>query len=125
MRELAAGLGFSRLGPNIRSALDGTLNAAVRRNVISRQENGFYALETRDIGEYKAEELKANIISAAGRDWIDRDDLTRATARRLGFSRTGKNIRRRGGLITRLIEEGALESNGTELRNNSHYKRQT
>ncbi len=97
MRELAAGLGFSRLGPNIRSALDGALNAAVRRNVISRQENGFYALETRDIGEYKAEELKANIISAAGRDWIDRDDLTRATARRLGFSRTGKNIRRRVG----------------------------
>lgn len=87
------GLAARRLGSNNRADLDGHLLAAVRRGIIVR-EGGVYNLDCASIADYGRDDLIKHLRSAIGRVWHTRDEAIIATARYVGFRRTGKVIRK-------------------------------
>jgi len=52
-----------------------------------------------------------------GRNWLERDEAIRLTARRLGYARTGSRIRDAfKSVINGAIRRGLLEYDGTLIR---------
>lgn len=116
IKEVAAELGYNRVGPKIYNNLDGDIKAASRRGIIDR-ENGLYSLDCRSISDYSRDILKDAFLSVLGRTWKDQTCAIRETASYLGFTRTGGNIQDSlKSAINGLIRQGVIERNGNELR---------
>ena len=116
LRELAALLGCQRLGPRIRESLDNDLRAAVRRGVLENAPQGL-RIAGRKLSDYTRDHLIAMLLADAGQGWWERDDLIRATARYLGFRRTGSEIKTAlKSAINGAIRRDLLEPDGTRVR---------
>jgi hypothetical protein len=116
IRDVAAALGYQRVGPRIREVLHTDLLTAVRRGIL-QNKNGQLSLLARDLRDYQRDFLKKNFLSAIGRTWIERADAIQAFARWLGFSRTGSVIEETGySLINGLLRDRHLEADKSQIR---------
>ncbi|MHB1308129.1 MAG: BREX-1 system adenine-specific DNA-methyltransferase PglX [Limisphaerales bacterium] len=119
MREVAAALGYQRVGSRIREALHVDLLTAVRRGIL-QNEGGELSIVARDIRDYTRDSLKDDFLTAIGRAWIEREEALRTFARWMGYARTGPVIDEMGrSLINGLIREDRLEAQGNEIRRRS------
>ncbi|MDB2318022.1 hypothetical protein N9V88_00380 [bacterium] len=108
------GLAARRLGSNIRDTLESHLTAAVRRGIIHR-ERDLYNLDCRTITDYEKDDLIKYLCAAIGRTWHTRDDAITATARHLGFRRTGFLIKNTlKSTIKLALRRDKLERNGPD-----------
>ena len=109
------GLAARRLGSKIRDKLESHLTAAVRRGIIYR-DRGLYNLDCRRITDYARADLIKYLCAAIGRTWHTRDQATTATARYLGFRRTGKVIKETlKSTINAAIRRNEIERDGPKL----------
>ncbi len=116
VREVAKVMGFDRLGPRIREFIEGDLVAAVHRGVITTDQ-GTLRLDCRTIQDYPRELLKKYLFSVMGTTWWDQDEAIRATARYLGFRRTGSAIEEAlKSAISGAIRQRRLERDGAVIR---------
>ena len=71
----------------------------------------------RKIGDYSRDELIAVLLKGIGKKWWTRDDAIRAASNRLGFRRTGSQIRDAfKSAITGAIRRGLMEYDGDYIR---------
>ena len=112
------------------SALSGGTAATPPRGSIAEQPRGKIAKERarrprsqqaveglRTINDYSREELVTALLRGMGKKWWTRDDAIRAAARRLGFTRTGRQIRDAfKSAINGAIRRGLLEYDGDIVR---------
>ncbi|GAB5513201.1 hypothetical protein [Rhodopirellula baltica] len=106
------GLDAKRLKTAIRETIAGHFRAAVRRGVISRVDQS-YEIDCHSIDDYPRELLVSSLLSAIGRTWHAREDAIRATARHLGFRRTGTKIKAAmKSAINAGIRQGKIERDG-------------
>ena len=116
LRELAAALGFQRLGNRVRNELLADLTTAVRRGIL-KNENGLLSPDCRTIADYPRDFLKTQLLAAIGSTWVTRKDAATLLARHLGFARTGPAIAETArSLINGLIRTGGLHAEGREIR---------
>ena len=109
------GLAARRLGSNIRNVIGGHLTAAVRRGVTFR-ESGVYNLDCKTIADYQKDDLIKYVCAAIGRTWHSRVEATQATARHLGFRRTGKRIREQiASAIKSGLRKKKIERDGPQM----------
>jgi len=91
--DIARVLGYRRTGARIHEELRSALRTAIRRHIINR-DKGVISLECATIDDYTRDELIGTLLAAMGSGWLDREDAIRAAAHRLGFRRTGSQIRK-------------------------------
>lgn len=117
IRELATQLGYERVGPRIRGELENAIRTAVRRGILLSQGEDLH-IDCRSIDDYERDFLKTQFLaSLEGRTWTDREEAIRGFARWIGFRRTGQNIEDAArSLISGLIRDGRLESDGPNIR---------
>lgn len=116
LHQLAAALGYARVGANIRETLASDLLSAARRGIIVN-EHGELALLCRSIEDYDRDFLKDQFVASIGRTWTDREGAANALARWLGFARTGPSINATArSLINGLIRDRRLESADGRIR---------
>jgi hypothetical protein len=115
--SLARDLGFARTGSRIHDELDNALRTAVRRAIVEG-DRGTLRLFARTIDQYERSFLKEQLLaSLSGRQWTEREDVIRDFARWMGYARTGSTIDELSrSLITGLLREGRLESDGSRVR---------
>jgi hypothetical protein len=114
--DIARVLGFRRTGARIHEALRSALRTAIRRHIINR-DKGVIALECATIDDYTRDELIGTLLAAMGTTWWDREDAIRAAAHRLGFRRTGSQIRKAfKSAINGAIRRGLLECDDHIIR---------
>ena len=114
IREVAAALGYQRVGSRISDLLDGYLRTAVRRGILENAPEGLGIL-CRSITDYEHDFLLQQLVAGMGGKWWTRDDLIYGTARWLGFRRTGPVIRDTlRAAITSAVRQGLLEREGPE-----------
>jgi hypothetical protein len=107
--DIARVLGFRRTGARIHEELRSALRTAIRRHIINR-DKGVISLECATIDDYNRDELIETLLAAMGTTWWDREDAIRAAAHRLGFRRTGSQIRKAfKSAINGAIRRGLLE----------------
>ena len=112
LRDVAQALGYARLGANIRKTLESDLLTAVKRGILEN-DRGELRLFARHLAAYHRDDLKASLLSAIGRGWVEREEAIRLLARWLGFARTGSEMKLVGkSLINGLVREGRSESGG-------------
>ncbi|MBA3257272.1 MAG: hypothetical protein H0T64_11580 [Pyrinomonadaceae bacterium] len=71
----------------------------------------------RTINDYSRDELITALLKGMGKKWWTRDDAIRAAARRVGFRRTGRQIRDAfKSAINGTIRRGLLEYDGDIVR---------
>jgi hypothetical protein len=71
----------------------------------------------RKISDYSGDELISALLKGMGKKWWIRDDAIRVAAHRLGFRRTGSQIREAfRSAITGAIRRGLLEYDGDYIR---------
>ncbi|CAN5478777.1 hypothetical protein BH20ACI3_BH20ACI3_02160 [soil metagenome] len=71
----------------------------------------------RTINDYSRDELVNALLKGMGKKWWTRDDAIRDAARRLGFRRTGRQIRDAfKSAINGAIRRGLLEYEGDMIR---------
>jgi hypothetical protein len=115
LSDVAAALGYGRVGGRIREVLGTDLQTAVRRGVLEN-DRGQYALLCRSMDEYELDHLVAMLTAAMGTAWQSREEAMVATARHLGFRRTGGNIRAAvTSAINAAIRRGLIERDGAEM----------
>lgn len=106
---IARVLGFRRTGARIHEELRSALRTATRRHIINR-DKGVISLECATIDDYNRDELIGTLLAAMGTSWWGRQDAIRAAAHRLGFRRTGSQIRKAfKSAINGAIRRGLLE----------------
>lgn len=116
IRDVARALGYERIGDRIRESLDGDIRAAVRRGIL-QNANGCLSILCRTIDGYTRDHLVEMLLSDMGGRWWYRDEIIRATARYLGFRRTGPTITKAlKSAINGAIRRGLLESEGPRVR---------
>lgn len=109
------GLAARRLGSKIHDKLESHLTAAVRRGIIHRKR-GLYKLDCQSITDYNRTDLVKYLCAAIGRTWHTRDDAIKATARYLGFRRTGKVTKETlKSTINAAIRRKEIERDGPKL----------
>ena len=107
--DIARVLGFRRTGARIHEELRSALRTAIRRHIINC-DKGVISLECATIDDYNRDELIGTLLAAMGTTWWDREDAIRAAAHRLGFRRTGSQIRKAfKSAINGAIRRGLLE----------------
>ncbi|RIK81902.1 MAG: hypothetical protein DCC68_07555 [Planctomycetota bacterium] len=112
IRDLAAALGYDRIGPRIREILGNDLQTAVRRGILEN-ERGQYSLLCRTIDEYTLDHLVAMLVAAMGPSWQTRDDAIVVAARYMGYRRTGVRIQNAfKSAINAAIRRGIIERDG-------------
>lgn len=113
-RDIAFALGYKRTGSRIREVLDRDIQTAVRRGILENR-GGQLSLLCRGIEQYTLDHLIAMLLAAIGGTWWDREQAIIATARHLGFRRTGQNIRAAFKFaINAAIRRGLLERSGAD-----------
>jgi Eco57I restriction-modification methylase len=114
--DVAAALGYRRVGSRIREILDADLRTAVRRGILQNQA-GQLSLLARDLRDYDRDFLKRNFLGVIGRGWIEREAAVWAFTKSLGFSRTGPVIEEAGySLIRGLLRDRRLEADKDQIR---------
>ena len=111
LRLVARRLGYQRLGRAIEQVLKKHLRTALRRGIITRSEDLFFA-NTRGIDDYSRDELCQVLCSILrrGRQY-DRREIPALVAKHLGFSRVTDNVRTSvRSAITTAIRRGDLVS---------------
>jgi len=112
IREVAEALGYRRLGSHIREAVGDHLRTAVRRGIIVN-DRGLLESDCRAIHDYPRDLLVEYLLAAMGGGWWERADAITATARHLGFRRTGKNVMAAlKSAINAAVRRGLLERDG-------------
>jgi hypothetical protein len=107
--DIAHVLGFRRTGARIHEELRSALRTAIRRHIINR-DKGVISLECATIDDYNRDKLIGTLLAAMGTTWWVREDAIRAAAHRLGFRRTGSQIRKAfKSAINGAIRRGLLE----------------
>ena len=93
LRAVAGLLGYQRLIPRLRQTLKGHMRAAIRRDILEADGDFVRALTT-TINDYTREALRGTICSVMrpGTTY-EREDVIRAVARHLGFSRLTDAVR--------------------------------
>ncbi|MBN1654573.1 MAG: restriction endonuclease subunit S [Deltaproteobacteria bacterium] len=116
IRDIARAAGYTRVGDRVREVLDTDVLTAVRRGILNN-ERGQLSLLCRAIDEYEKDHLVDMLLATTGNSWSEQDDLIRATARHLGFRRTGAQIQDTiKNTIRTAILRGLIEREGTRLR---------
>ena len=116
MTDIARVLGFRRTGARIHEELRSALRTAIRRHIINR-DKGVISLECATIDDYSRDELIGTLFAAMGTTWWDREDAIRTAAHRLGFRRTGSQIRKAfKSAINGAIRRGLLEYDDHMIR---------
>jgi type I restriction enzyme S subunit len=116
IHDIAATLGYKRVGSRIAEALDNDIRTAVRRGILENTPDGL-RLGCRAITEYTRDFLIEQLTAGMGGQWWEREGLIFGTARWLGFRRTGPVIRETlRSAINGAIRRGILESDGPRLR---------
>ena len=109
------GLADRRLGSKIRDKLESHLTAAARRGIIDSQR-GLYNLDCQSITDYNRDDLVKYLCAAIGRTWHTRDQAIKATARYLGFRRSGKVIKETlKSTINATIRRNEVERDGPKM----------
>ena len=109
IRQVAHELGFERAGSRVAQDIDNALRAASQRGVVY-SEGGVLYCDCKGIRQYPRDVLKQTLASVIGHTWWNEDDAIVASARHLGFQRTGSVIKTafksaiRGALRLRLLE---------------------
>jgi hypothetical protein len=94
LREVAGLLGYQRLGPRIRETLKGHLRAVIRRGILE-PDGDFVRALTLTMDDYTLEALRDTLISVMRKGTTyERDDVVRAAAHYLGFTRITDAVRR-------------------------------
>jgi hypothetical protein len=94
MREVAGLLGYQRLGPRIRESLKGHLRAAIRRGILE-PDGDFVRALTVTMDDYTLEALRDTLTSIMRKGTTyDREDILRAAAQHVGFTRITDAVRR-------------------------------
>ncbi|MGM4889903.1 AIPR family protein [Tardiphaga sp. 11_C7_N12_6] len=114
---LARQFGFRRTGPRIREDIEKLLRTAVRRGILA-SKGRVVSLGAGKVTDYDRSVLKDQFIaSMPSRSWIERTDSIVGFARWLGYRRTGAIIDETArSIITGLIREARLESDGSRIR---------
>lgn len=116
IRDLATRLGYQRVGKRIEETLSNDVRTAVRRGILEPAGAGAFKQASKSIDGYAREHLVKMMLSDMS-GWWDQNELIRATARYLGFRRTGKNIQQAfKSAINSAIRTGKLERDGKRLR---------
>ena len=114
--EIARALGYQRTGRRIADYLDDVIRTAVRRDILIRAAEGLSA-KTRSIDDYQLDDLVNHVTAYMGGTWWEREELVRATARYLGFRRTGDRIVKAfKSAINAAIRRNLLEYEGSRVR---------
>lgn len=114
IRDIAAILGYQRLGTNIREILENDLRTAVRRGIVVNT-NGQYTLDGRNISDYPIDHLVKMLLASIDNSWLTRAEATNATARWLGYRRTGAAISAAlKSTINAAIRRGLLKRDGPD-----------
>jgi len=94
-RHIAQRLGFERLGPQVRTTLQGHLRAAIRRGIVQR-DGDFLRAATPTFASYTDDQLLKSFASVMRPNCdYDRDDVVRAIAANLGYSQVTSAMRER------------------------------
>ena len=92
------------------------IRTAVRRDILIRAAEGLSA-KTRSIDDYQLDDLVNHVTAYMGGTWWEREELVRATARYLGFRRTGDRIVKAfKSAINAAIRRNLLEYEGSRVR---------
>jgi hypothetical protein len=117
--QTAQAFGCKYVTQRVSGTLEGVLLAAARRKITCRN-GGMLSLWTRSINGYEDEHLKTQYLAALrklGTGWVEQDQVMRAFARRLGYSRTGASIAARGQTqVGKLRREKIVTISGSEIR---------
>jgi len=117
LKEVSLVLGYQRLGPKIDEALRGHLRAAIRRRIIETDGPNLVRAGTVSMADYEPDELVEVFRSVMRKGTTyDREEVSPALARHLGFVRLTDSIRepiRKA--ITRAIRQGILGYEGSEI----------
>ena len=115
IRDIAAALGYRRVGPKIAETLSNDVRTAVRRGILTNEGNQF-ALLCRTIDGYTLDHLVDMLIAAIGPGWQTRDAAVTAAARHLGYRRTGTKIQTAfKSALNAAIRRSLLERDGATL----------
>ena len=118
LTKTARVLGFRRTGARITEELRSALRTAIRRDIITR-EKGVISIECATIDGFTRNELIDTLLTTISSTWWDREDAIRASARRLGFRRTGNRITKAfKSAINGAIRRGLLQADGGFIRRN-------
>lgn len=94
LREAAGLLGYQRLGPRIRETLKGHLRAAIRRGILE-PDGDFVRALTATMDDYTLEALRDTLTAVMRKGTTyDREDILRAAAHHLGFTRITTAVHR-------------------------------
>ena len=117
LKEVSLVLGYQRLGPKIDEALRGHLRAAIRRRIIETDGSTLVHAGTATMADYDLEELRESFRSVMRKGTrYERDDVTSALARYLGFVRLTETIRQAiKSAITSAIRHGLLGYEGSVI----------
>lgn len=116
LREVAWLLGYQRLGPRIRESLRGHLRAALLRGILEPDGDSVRAL-TVTIDDYTLEALRETLTAVMRKGTTyDREDIVRAAARHLGFTRITDAVRRPlKSALNSAIRQGLLGYAGSDI----------
>lgn len=116
LRAVAGLLGYQRLIPRLKRTLKGHMRAAIRRGIIEVDGDSVRALCV-TMDDYTRKALRDTVRSVMRRGTTyDRDDVIRAVARHLGFSRVSETARRSiKSAINSAIRQGALGYQGSMI----------
>lgn len=119
LRCVARRLGFERLGKKIGQALKGHLRAAIRREIVQRDEaTRDISPGIREIGDYDGNVLVKTVLAVVRPGTVsDRESAIRNAANYLGYRNITETIRNElRKAISRGIRRGLLTADGDELR---------
>lgn len=116
LRAVLGLLGYKRLGPRKRHALQGHMRAAIRRKIIEA-DGDTVRLCTGKMADYELQNLRETICSVTrkGRTY-DREDVIGAVAARLGFTQVREKVRKPiKSAINSAIRQGILGYEGNSI----------
>jgi hypothetical protein len=117
LKEVSVVLGYQRLGPKIDEALRGHLRAAIRRHIVVTDGPHLIHAGASTMADYDLEELRESFRSVMRKATrYDRDDVTSALARYLGFVRLTETVRQAiKSAINSAIRHGILGYDGSVI----------
>ncbi|MDY0167610.1 MAG: hypothetical protein RBS80_13770 [Thermoguttaceae bacterium] len=116
LREVAAVLGYQRLGSRIKETLKGNMRAAIRRGILESDGDYVRAL-TATMNDYERDELRDSLISVMRKGTTyDGEDVIHAVAHHLGFQRVREETRQPiKSAMNSAIRQGTLGYEGSQI----------
>jgi len=116
LQGLARELGYGRLGANIKRQLNSVIRSAAIRGLITSSSNGI-SITIGSLHDATRETLKDVLLAAMGKTWHDRAEVAGTLTAHAGFGRVSAKTRQlTASLVSGLIRERRLESNGDKIR---------